>query len=165
MYDNLKKDANLKESKYFCNFCDLSITKGKTVNMNKKFLIEQCRRLDIIHQNESDELKQENEACNEWLIFHNEGHKKIISCFINFLESTEIRDKKVVKKWLKKQMKKSNEDIRVLDVKYSYFKNDEEMSKVDKKTYHMNDGANCIVQTLIYIIDGKRYISKLKHHL
>ncbi|QAA32765.1 transporter [Clostridium manihotivorum] len=128
--------------------------------MNKNFLIEQCRRLDVIHQKESYELTQEG-LDTKWLLVHNNGHKQLIDEFVNLLEETEETDRKVLKKWLKKIIRLSNEVISDLDKKYNNFKNDEDMSKEDEEVYHRNDGVLCIAYTLINIIDKKRYIAKL----
>lgn len=65
-------------------------------HLNKRFVIEQFRRLEVIHQEESDELKQENEVNSKWLVIHNDGHKELISDFVNFLKSTDNEDKRVV---------------------------------------------------------------------
>ncbi|WP_187291585.1 hypothetical protein [Clostridium novyi] len=46
-------------------------------------------------------------------------------------------------------------------MKYNEFVNDEIMSDKDKRIYYLNHGICCIAYTLIKIIDGKRYISKL----
>ncbi len=131
-------------------------------HLNKRFVIEQCRRLEAIHQEESDELKQEDEVNSKWLIIHNDGHKELISDFVNFLKSTDNEDKRVVKKWLNKSIEKSNNIIKKLDARYNNFANDEVMNQEDERIYHMNDGAICIAYTLINIIDKRKYISKLK---
>lgn len=43
--------------------------------LNRDFIIEQCRRLEVIHRNESEEAKLENYSNCKWLLLHNEGHK------------------------------------------------------------------------------------------
>ncbi|WP_315673280.1 transporter [Clostridium sp. 19966] len=131
-------------------------------HLKKRFMIEQCRRLGIIHQEESEELKQEDELNSKWLIIHNDGHKELMNDFVKFLKSTDNEEKRVAKKWLKKSIKKSNDIIKKLDAKYNDFVNDEVMNQEDERIYHMNDGAICIAYTLINIIDKSKYISKLK---
>lgn len=131
-------------------------------DLNKRFMIEQCRRLEVIHQEENDELKQEDELNSKWLIIHNDGHKEFMNDFVKFLKSTDNEDKRVAKKWIKKSIKKSNDIIKKLDEKYNRFTNDEVMKQEDERIYHMNNGAICIAYTLINIIDKRRYISKLK---
>lgn len=123
-------------------------------------MIEQCRRLEVIHQDENEELKQEDELNSKWLIIHNDGHKELMDDFVDFLKSIDNKDKRVAKKWLKKSIKRSNDIIEKLDVKYNDFANDEVMSQEDEIVYHMNDGAICIAYTLINIIDKRRYINK-----
>ncbi|KYH30436.1 hypothetical protein CLTEP_26720 [Clostridium tepidiprofundi DSM 19306] len=71
------------------------------------------------------------------------------------------KDKKVAKRWLKKNIKKSNDIIKRLDEKYNRFVNDEIMNEEDEKIYNFNDGICCIAYTLLNIIDKRRYISKL----
>ncbi|WP_243190236.1 hypothetical protein [Clostridium faecium] len=71
--------------------------------MNKKFIIEQCRRIEVIHQEESNELKEELNS--KWMLIHNDGHKKIMDYFISFLNSVDSIDKRAAKKWLKKAKK------------------------------------------------------------
>ncbi|HCQ90771.1 MULTISPECIES: transporter [unclassified Clostridium] len=127
--------------------------------MNKNFIIEQCRRLEVIHQEESDKLKEE-ELNNKWIFIHNDGHKKMMDYFLSFLKSTDNIDKRVAKKWLKKAQKKSDDIIKNLDEKYNHFSNDEVMNQEDERIYHINDGAICIAYTLTNIINKKRYISK-----
>ncbi|WP_027625733.1 hypothetical protein [Clostridium lundense] len=128
--------------------------------MNNKFIIEQCRRLDVIYREESEELKQENCLNSKWMLVHNEGHKDLIDKFQKFLKDTDINDKKVARKWLRKNITKSNEIIKKLDEKYNKFVNDEIMSEKDERIYSFNDGVCCIAYTLLNIIDRKRYISK-----
>lgn len=130
--------------------------------MNKKFIIRQCRRLDAIHIEESEELKQENNLNYKWILIHNEGHKELLYRFKRFLKDTNIDDKRIVKKWLRKNIKRSNNIIESLDEKYNRFDNDEIMDKEDEKIYNLNDGICCISYILIDIIDRRRYISKLK---
>ncbi|WP_461612489.1 hypothetical protein [Clostridium sp. Marseille-QA1073] len=72
--------------------------------MNKNFIIEQCRRLEVIHQEESDKLKKE--LGNKWILIYNDRHKKMMDYFVNFLKSTDDIDKRAAKKWLKKTPKK-----------------------------------------------------------
>lgn len=72
--------------------------------MNKNFIIEQCRRLEVIHQEESDKLKEE-ELNNKWIFIHNDGHKKMMDYFVSFLKNADNIDKRVAKKWLKKAQK------------------------------------------------------------
>ncbi|KYH28265.1 hypothetical protein CLTEP_27630 [Clostridium tepidiprofundi DSM 19306] len=60
--------------------------------MNKKFIIEQCRRLDVMHREESEEVKQENDLNSKWILIHNEGHKELINKFENFLKDTDCKD-------------------------------------------------------------------------
>jgi hypothetical protein len=130
--------------------------------MNRNFLIEQCRRLEIIHKEESKEANQENYANCKWLLVHNEGHQYLIDKFKKFLEDTDCTDRKVARKWLKKNIKKSDDIIKDLDEKYNEFANDEVMSETDERTYSFNDGIWCIGLTLIEVINKERYISKLK---
>ncbi|MGY0372308.1 transporter [Clostridium sp. JNZ J1-5] len=130
--------------------------------MNKKFIIEQCKRLDAIHREENEELKQENDPNCKWILIHNEGHKELIDRFEKFLEHTSTDDKRIAKKWLRKNIKKSNDIIKSLDEKYNRFANDEIMNEEDEKIYKLNDGICCIAYALINIIDRRRYISKLK---
>lgn len=130
--------------------------------MNKTRLIKQCKRLLSIHAEESRELNQEEQLGNEWVIIHNEGHNELINNFIDFLNKDNLTDKKIAKRWLRNNIKKSDEIIHRLDEKYNYFQNDEEMSKDDDRTYFINDGVTCMAYTLMNIIDGKRYVSKLK---
>lgn len=129
--------------------------------MNNKFIIEQCRRLDVIHKEESEEIKQDNDLNCKWILMHNKGHKKLIDKFEKFLEDINVNNKKVAKKWLNKNITKSNKIVKTLDAKYNEFVNGEIMSDEDKRIYYLNDGICCIAYTLIKIIDGKRYISKL----
>lgn len=128
--------------------------------MNKKFIIEQCRRLEVIHQEESNILKEEDELNNKWMLDHNDGHKELMSHFVSFLKDTDSIDIRGTKKWLKKAIKKSNDIIKNLDEKYNHFSNDEAMNQEDERIYQMNDGVICIAYTLIDIINKKRYISK-----
>ena len=128
--------------------------------LNKKFIIEQCRRIEVIHQEESNELKEELNS--KWMLIHNDGHRKIMDYFISFLNSVDSIDKRAAKKWLKKAKKKSNNIIKNLDERYNHFSNDEVMNQEDERIYYMNDGAICIAYTLIDIINKKRYISKIK---
>lgn len=130
--------------------------------MNKKFIMEQCRRLDVIHTQESEQTEKENNSNCDWILIHNEGHKEVINKFKNFLKDTNVNDKKVARKWLKKSIKKSNNIIKSLDEKYNNFDNNEIMNEEDERIYNFNDGICCIAYTLINIIDGRRYISKLK---
>lgn len=130
--------------------------------LNKKSLIEQCKRLVAIHEEESKEIKEEEQCGNEWVIIHNEGHNELINNFIDFLNKNNSNDKKVAKKWLRDNIKKSDKIINELEEKYNHFDNDEEMSPEDERTHFINDGSNCMAETLISIIDGKRYISKFK---
>lgn len=130
--------------------------------MNKTRLIKQCKRLVSIHAEEGRELNQEEQLCNEWVIIHNEGHNELINNFIDFLNKDNLTDKKIAKRWLRNSIKKSDEIIHRLDEKYNYFQNDEEMSKDDDRTYFINDGVTCMAYTLMNIIDGKRYVSKLQ---
>lgn len=132
------------------------------IYMNKTRLIKQCKRLLSIHAEESRELNQEEQLGNEWVIIHNEGHNELINNFIDFLNKDNLTDKKIAKRWLRNNIKKSDEIIHRLDEKYNYFQNDEEMSKDDDRTYFINDGVTCMAYTLMNIIDGKRYVSKLK---
>ncbi|ARC85991.1 putative transporter [Clostridium argentinense CDC 2741] len=128
--------------------------------MNKNFIIEQCRRLEVIHQEESNKLKEEDELNNKWMLDHNDGHKELMSYFVSFLKNTDNIDISGAKKWLKKAIKKSNDIIKNLDEKYNHFSNDEAMNQEDERIYQMNDGVICIAYTLINIINKKRYISK-----
>jgi hypothetical protein len=128
--------------------------------LNKNFIIEQCRRLEVIHQEESNILKEEDELNNKWMLAHNDGHKELMSYFVSFLKNTDNRDIRGAKKWLKKAIKKSNDIIKNLDEKYNHFSSDEVMDQEDERIYHMNDGIICIAHTLINIISKKRYISK-----
>lgn len=128
--------------------------------MNKRFIIEQCRRLDIIHREESKKIKQENDLNCKWILIHNEGHKELIDKFEELINDKDINDKKVINKWLKKHIRKSNNIIKSLDEKYNQFTNDEIMNEKDKRIYNFNDGICCIAYTLLNIIGGRRYISK-----
>ncbi|WP_291578483.1 transporter [Clostridium sp. UBA6640] len=128
--------------------------------MNKNYIIEQCRRLEVIHQEESNMLKEEDELNNKWMLDHNDGHKELMSYFVSFLKNTDNRDIRGAKKWLKKAIKKSNDIIKNLDEKHNHFSNDEVMDQEDERIYHMNDGVICIAYILIDIINKKRYISK-----
>ncbi|AWZ48593.1 transporter [Clostridiaceae bacterium 14S0207] len=128
--------------------------------MNKRFIIEQCRRLDIIHREESKKIKQENDLNCKWILIHNEGHKELIDKFEEFINYKDINDKKVIKKWLKKHITKCNNIIKSLDEKYNYFNNYELMNEKDEEIYNFNDGICCIAYTLLNIISGKKYISK-----
>ncbi|BDR67706.1 transporter [Clostridium tetani] len=130
--------------------------------MNKNFIIEQCRRLDIIHREESEEIKQENDSNCKWILVHNEGHKELIDKFQKLLKDTDVNDKKVARKWLKKNITKSNKIIKNLDKKYNKFFNDEIMNDEDERIYNFNDGICCIAYTLLNIIDRRRYITKIK---
>lgn len=128
--------------------------------MNRRRLIEQCRRLVAVHEEEKNEVRQGAELGNEWLVVHNEGHNELINNFIDFLNNNKSANKKVAKKWLRDKVKKSDKVIDELEEKYDYFHNDEKMSPEDERIHFINDGSNCMAETLINIIDGKRYISK-----
>lgn len=131
-------------------------------SLNRDFIIEQCRRLEVIHRDESEEAKQEDYLNCKWLLLHNEGHKELIDRFEKFIKDTACSDRKTARKWLKKNIAKSDDIIENLDVKYNRFVNDEVMNEADERTYDLNDGMCCIAYTLINIVDKKRYISKLK---
>lgn len=128
--------------------------------MNKNFLIEQCRRLDVIHENESDELSQEGKD-TKWLIVHNSGHKRLIDEFLDYINNVEGINRQALKKWLRKRISQANQVIRKLDEKYNHFKHNEDMATEDEQIYYINDGITCIAYTLINIVDSKRYISKI----
>ena len=130
--------------------------------MNKKFIIEQCRRLDSIHRKESEEVELENDLDCKWILVHNQGHKDLIDRFEKFLGNTHSTDKKDYIKWLKKNMKEANNIIKSLDEKYNNFYNDEIMSEKDDVIYNLNVGIVCISNTLLDVIYKRRYISKIK---
>ncbi|MEG0371397.1 MAG: transporter [Clostridium sp.] len=131
-------------------------------NLNKKFIIEQCRNIQVMDKEESDKLRQEDEESNKPLIIHNDGHKKLIEDFMNFLNGTQNEDKKGVKKWLKKNIEKANNIVEKVDTKYNDFENDEVMNEEDEIIYYINEGVICMAYRLIDIIDKKSYVSKLK---
>ena len=128
--------------------------------MNKKFIKEQCRRLKVIHRNESEEVIEENDLDDKWILVHNEGHEELINKLNGYLEFI-LNNKRDTKRWLRKNIKKSNNIIKNLNKKYNNFVNDEVMNEEDEKIYDFNDGICCMGYTLINIIDGKMYISKL----
>ena len=134
-------------------------------NMKKSFILEQCRRIEVIHSEESEEAKANNE---KWLIVYNEGYKEVINDFKSLLKSTGSNmgigknEKQVLKKWLKKVIKQSHSNITELDKKYNYVNNIEEISEEDKINYNFNFGMDCMAYTLIDILDRKLYVNKLK---
>ncbi|AEB76035.1 hypothetical protein [Clostridium botulinum] len=131
--------------------------------MTKKFIIEQCRRLKIAHRQESEEVERQNRKNEKWLIPHNKGHEELIDKFIEQFDGwdNDNLDKKLCKKWLRKNIKKANVIIKDISKKYNDFESDDDiLSKNDEKLYYINDGIDCMAKTLIMIINKKMYISK-----
>lgn|GEM_PF-1086615 len=127
--------------------------------LKKKYLLEQCKRLKLIHTDETIQYINDN---NEWWVNHNKGHEILIDDFINYIDKTNQLDKNEVKKWLRKKMAYSNKIIKSLDIKYNLFINDEEMNEEDNYTYSLQDGIICISLTILEIVNKKKYISKRK---
>lgn len=69
--------------------------------MNKKYLLEQCKRLQSIDVSENIQYAHDN---SEWWINHNKGHKMLIDDFLNYLKVSSYIDKIHLKKWLRKRI-------------------------------------------------------------
>lgn len=126
--------------------------------MSKKYLLEQCKRLQFI-TNDENEFSFGDET-DEWWLNHNKGHEYICNEFITFIQSKKIFTKKEAIKWLNGKIKKSNGIIKRLDKKYNFFIQDEEMTPEDNFSYSFNDGLICQASTLRNIVYRKRYLSK-----
>ncbi|EPS50625.1 transporter [Clostridium botulinum CFSAN002367] len=62
-------------------------------------------------------------------------------------------NKRLIKKWLKKNITKSNYIIKSLYEKYNRFVNVEIINEEDEKIYNFNDGICYIAYTVLNIID------------
>lgn len=125
--------------------------------LNKRYLLEQCKRLQFITKDENIFFENQND---EWWLNHNKGHEYICNEYIKFVESKKILTKKEIIKWMKGKLKESKKVIKSLDEKYIFFTKDDEMVPADNSNYSFNDGILCQVSTLRYIAYIKRYLDK-----
>ncbi|WP_097028275.1 transporter [Clostridium peptidivorans] len=125
--------------------------------MNKRYLIEQCNRLKAI---DKDENLLHNHQNDQWWLDHNEGHGFVLDMLVEYINDKEFLKKKELIKLLNREIRKASSIIKELDIKYSYFKNDEDMTPEDSYTYSYSDGICCEIMLLKDIIKRKRYISK-----
>lgn len=126
--------------------------------MNKRVLLEQCRRSMAVTE---DELYMFKKTDDTWWIHHDEGHIQVIKNIIQYLDNvSDSINKKEFRKFLNKKIKKSLKIRTDLDIKYNLFKNDEEISEEDQKVYAFNSGIDCEAKTFLGVINGKIYYDK-----
>lgn len=79
---------------------------------------------------------------------------------VEYINDKEFLKKKELIKLLNREIRKASSIIKELDIKYNYFKNDEDMTPEDSYAYSSSDGICCEAMLLKDIIKRKRYISK-----
>ncbi|WP_443660932.1 transporter [Clostridium algidicarnis] len=125
--------------------------------MNKKYLLEQCKRLQFITNDEN--MLWCRPVSDEWNLNHNKGHETLCNKFMEFIKFKKITNKEATK-WLNLKIKKSDKIINSLDVKYKFFVHNEEMTNEENFIYSSNDGQICQALTLKNVINKKHYFSK-----
>lgn len=129
--------------------------------MNKRYLIEQCKRMELVDIDENALFTSTN---NEWWKNHNNGHKILLEIFLDYINKKSLLNKNEIKKWLRKRIHMAQEKITTLDLKYDLINNDIEMSIEDSYIYSISDGIICEARTIIEIINKERYISKKAYY-
>lgn len=128
--------------------------------MNKRYLLEQCNRLRAVYRDENILHDYYNDT--DWLT-HNKGHEALMDELIIYISSAKPIHKSYLRKWLNRKIKNAHKITKALDIKYHYFKNDEEMNPEDRYNYSFNDGIICISLTLLNVLAKRRYFDKTSY--
>ena len=106
-----------------------------------------------------DEMKLFEMENDNWWIWHNRGHFKVLRYIKKFIEENQY-DKKMLLKELKKFKRESKLITNRLDKKYNDFQHGEAMSVRDEIRYSYYDGIDCECCSLREMIMGKKYYDK-----
>ena len=128
------------------------------MSISKHFLIEQISRLIAIDKDENSIYNEDKETDIFWKT-HNIGHIDTLILFRDFISNNNYV-KKDLRKWLKRESKISKIEMKKLDKKYNNFDNDEQMDKFDNYYYAYFSGVECVIHSLISLINGKNYYDK-----
>ena len=125
--------------------------------MNKRFLLEQCKRARVVTE---DEMRLYADTNNTWWINHQKGHLYLIEALDAYLNSKDCINKKQLRQLLKKKIAVADNIINELDKKYDYFQNELEIDPDDEYIYSLNDGISCEGYQFRKIINKQKYYDK-----